>query len=228
MRTPDACSLMLTACAACGCAFDRPEPVVPRSRENPQFAVVLDKGCARADPVIEARASGLHALAGSEGWYARREMAEAAKERDELVMRLIAREAAVDRCELRWEGSQRKLVWGLLITALVTGHDPAHWEYEITAIDKHLRPTWMPLSRRACAGDKLEDAGLCISMGPFAVLADVVTLPIGGWFWTPKPVTTSVSLAEFPPAPSVMAAAERALALGRQAREAGVVVPELR
>lgn len=179
--------------------------------------MVLDAGCAPPDPRIGTLVLRLHALSGSEGYYARREMAAAAKDRDELVLRLVARDAAVARCAPEGPAlAERRRVSTLLIGALLDGKDPLDWQQEVVVYDLRLQPIWLPFGHRVCSGHGFEGAAECFAFGFPAVIADVVTFPLGTWIWAAKDQRDRVGLGSHAPSLEVQRATPHIVALRRQ------------
>jgi hypothetical protein len=202
-RMTPRCALLFAALclAPAGCAFDRSAPPV-FTPPQPSLAstLLLDSGCAPPDPRIPVLMARISALTGHEGYYAPREMERAARDRDELVGRVLARERIIDGCMPPGpRRDERAEILLSLAWALADGRDPADALTPVSARDVRVVPRAFPFIDRGCSGHGFEGAALCLVLVMPAFLADVVTLPAGTWFWAARDEHPVVRLAALPP-----------------------------
>ncbi len=142
---------------------------------------------------------------GREGYYAKEQLSFAAKDRDELLRVLLVRDHEIERCVSK-SAARDHLLWesGVLMAALTEGANPAILTQRLGVTDVRLPPRAMPFGDRACSGHGLEGAASCLVFGPLGAILDLISWPIGTWFWAGRESTTGVSLDEFPPSPELL------------------------
>jgi hypothetical protein len=99
-----------------------------------------------------------------------------------------------------------------LMTALLSGVSPGDCDTRIAVIDLKLPPHALPLFTRACEHPQgLEGQLQCIFFFSVPlILADVVTLPLGSWFWAAPVREQTLTLRDtFPPPPDLVADVEQ-------------------
>lgn len=206
--------IFLLASLQTGCgSTTRPPARVPQGA-NQALLAARAAPCAPEDGRIPEMAAELSAMQGREGYYARAELAAAARLRDALLERVLARHRAVERCTPRASQPDNTRAMPGLMACLLDGLDPLDCSRPLYVVDLRRPPCAMPLATRACDGTGFEGAAACLAFVGVASLLDVVTLPLGTWFWAGPDVRERIELVSFPPAPPLRA--EVRSALGRQ------------
>lgn len=211
-------ALVAASLSLAGCALSStPLPAsLAAAAYSPEIALALDGACAPPDPRIEALAQRIHAVNGREGYYALREMAEVARDRDRMVLLILARNQAIAACMPDDEKRAAHLEASLrLVDAALDGRDPLRWESPVIAVDHRLHPRAMPLASRSCGGHGLEGGLECLFVGVPAGIVDIVSFPLGTWIWAAADDRRDVRLWSFPPGPAVLAEAAQVPALKR-------------
>jgi hypothetical protein len=166
--------------------------------------------CSGPDPRIEALATRIAVRNGREGFYTRAELAVTVHDRDELVRRLIARHRRLQQCLSPGTARDATLADSTrLMTALLGGLSLSDCNTPIEMTDLRRPPQALPLFTRACEHPHgLEGEVECIFfLSVPLILADIVTLPLGSWFWAGPDRKETIALRDAFPAPSDLVAA---------------------
>jgi len=191
-----------------GCATTLPPSKTPS-------AAATALACPPVDPEVDRLSARIEMHNDREGFYARAELAGIARDRDELLRRLLVHHGQIAACTPIGPAREEALASSRQrMMTLLLGLHPGWEGHPIRMTDVSRPPHIFPFFTRACVdAHGLENGMACYFIySPYLLTFDLVTLPIGSWFWAAPDRKEDLSLPDaFPPTPALKEAVAKVM-----------------